>query len=182
MKKIASLFVVFIAMLIFIPAVQAMEGDYIVIDLEKRQLTLYKEYEAFVSYPVGVGRSGFGTPTGAFEIIRKVKNPQWQNPYKSQAAPKVSAGTHNPIGTRWIGFKAHNGGEYGIHGTNRPSSVGQYSSHGCVRMITKDAEELFEYVSLGMSVIITKEKELDGVVSKPFQRDIEYAELVSEAP
>jgi len=45
---------------------------------------------------------------------------------------------------------------YGIHGTNVPESIGHAASHGCIRMRTRDAEELFELVRAGDSVEITR--------------------------
>jgi lipoprotein-anchoring transpeptidase ErfK/SrfK len=47
------------------------------------------------------------------------------------------------------------GGEYAIHGTNRPNSVGGYVSYGCVRMYNQDIEDLFERVTVGTPVVVT---------------------------
>jgi hypothetical protein len=43
---------------------------------------------------------------------------------------------------------------YGIHGTNRPESVGHAVSHGCVRLLNKDIAKLYEIVSVGTPVYI----------------------------
>lgn len=131
--------------------------DGVIIRLPTRVLELYKKGNMIKKYPVGVGMSNFPTPTGSFEIIEMVITPDWENPYKSKGQVQVKRGHSNPLGTRWIGFKDYSGGQYGIHGTNRPSSVGKYSSHGCIRMKIKDAEELFNNVHFGMPVIITNE-------------------------
>lgn len=47
------------------------------------------------------------------------------------------------------------GGEYAIHGTNRPNSVGGYVSYGCVRMYNQDISDLFNRVKVGTPVIVT---------------------------
>jgi lipoprotein-anchoring transpeptidase ErfK/SrfK len=47
------------------------------------------------------------------------------------------------------------GGEYAIHGTNRPNSVGGYVSYGCVRMYNQDISDLFNRVEVGTPVIVT---------------------------
>lgn len=109
-------------------------------------------------YPVGVGRPQFPTPEGEFSVIRMVKNPGFENPYKAKGASRIAPGSNNPLGTRWIGFKATAQGEYGMHGTNRPQSVGQLSSHGCVRMYVKDAEDLFERVTFGTPVTVSYDR------------------------
>jgi N-acetyl-anhydromuramyl-L-alanine amidase AmpD len=49
-------------------------------------------------------------------------------------------------------------GIYGIHGTNKPWSIGQFASHGCIRMRNKDVEELFEWVPIGTPVRIEGRK------------------------
>ena len=46
-------------------------------------------------------------------------------------------------------------GEYGIHGTNEPSSVGKICSHGCIRMRIKNSEDLYDIVSLDTPVLVT---------------------------
>ncbi len=43
---------------------------------------------------------------------------------------------------------------HGIHGTNQPSSIGQATSNGCVRMSNADVEQLFDLVSVGTRVTI----------------------------
>lgn len=133
----------------------ALPKDCIVINVPSRTLDLYKSGKLVKTFPVGVGRSGFPTPVGQFKVITMVTQPGWENPYKPEGNIRINAGSENPLGTRWIGFKAHNGGEFGIHGTDNPASVGKFSSHGCVRMYVKDAEELFNQVSMGMPVYVT---------------------------
>jgi lipoprotein-anchoring transpeptidase ErfK/SrfK len=46
------------------------------------------------------------------------------------------------------------GGEYAIHGTNRPSSIGGFVSHGCIRMYNSDIRELYALVAVGTPVIV----------------------------
>jgi len=46
----------------------------------------------------------------------------------------------------WIG--------YGIHGTDDPPSIGNAVSHGCVRLLNQQVEELFEMVPIGTAVNI----------------------------
>jgi hypothetical protein len=133
----------------------ALPKDCIIINIPSRTLDLYKGGKLINTYPVGVGRSQFQTPVGEFSVIRKVLNPGWENPYKPVGHVRIQAGHTNPLGTRWIGFKADNKGEYGIHGTDMPSSVGKFSSHGCVRMQVKDAEEIFEHIEIGTPVLVT---------------------------
>lgn len=126
----------------------------IVINIPSRTLWLYYGDKIDRWYPVGVGRGGFATPVGMHKVTRMVKNPVWEHPYKPAGAIRIGPGVRNPLGTRWIGFRNYKGGEYGIHGTDNPSSVGRFVSHGCIRMRTPDAEELFKLVEVGTPVEI----------------------------
>ncbi len=130
----------------------------VVINIPSRTLDYWEEGRRVKTYSVGVGRPGFPTPVGTYQVIRRVLNPGWEHPYRPQGRSRVPAGKANPLGTRWIGFHPHQGGEYGIHGTDRPASVGKLSSHGCVRMRIPDAEDLFERVQIGTPVWVTHER------------------------
>jgi lipoprotein-anchoring transpeptidase ErfK/SrfK len=46
------------------------------------------------------------------------------------------------------------GGEYAIHGTNNPKSIGGFVSHGCIRMYNADIMDLYERVNLGTKVVV----------------------------
>jgi lipoprotein-anchoring transpeptidase ErfK/SrfK len=48
------------------------------------------------------------------------------------------------------------GGEYAIHGTNRPSSIGGSVSYGCIRMYNRDIRELYRMVDIGTPVIVER--------------------------
>jgi lipoprotein-anchoring transpeptidase ErfK/SrfK len=41
------------------------------------------------------------------------------------------------------------GGQYAIHGTNNPGSIGGFVSHGCIRMYNSDIWIFTERVGLG---------------------------------
>jgi L,D-transpeptidase ErfK/SrfK len=134
-------------------AQQPVFDSRIVIHVPSRTLLLYYGDVVVKTYPVGVGRADFPTPEGQFRVINKVEDPGWENPFKhSSRKNRVKPGSSSPLGTRWIGFLEANGGEYGIHGTNAPHSVGKFSSHGCVRMYIRDAEALFNQVAVGTPV------------------------------
>jgi lipoprotein-anchoring transpeptidase ErfK/SrfK len=131
------------------------QNTHIIIHLPSRTLALYDGTTLVQKFKVGVGKPQFPTPTGRFTIINTVKNPTWENPYESPGRVKIKPGKDNPLGTRWMGFHLYKGGVYGIHGTNNPQSVGQQSSHGCVRMTIAEAEYLYERIGIGTPVEVT---------------------------
>ena len=48
------------------------------------------------------------------------------------------------------------GGEYAIHGTNKPESIGKFASYGCIRMLNQDITDLFERVTVGTQDVVTR--------------------------
>jgi lipoprotein-anchoring transpeptidase ErfK/SrfK len=45
-------------------------------------------------------------------------------------------------------------GNYAIHGTNDPSSIGGFVSHGCIRMHNADVMDLYQRVPIGAKVAV----------------------------
>ncbi|NQT18076.1 MAG: L,D-transpeptidase family protein [Planctomycetes bacterium] len=115
-----------------------------VIEKSKFKLSVYLGNKYVKSYDVGLGKED-STPVGSFKVISKLKKPDWYRPGKvlKYGDPE------NALGTRWIGFMKG----YGIHGTWEPETVGSQSSEGCVRMLNKDVEELFDLLIKGKSKI-----------------------------
>ena len=48
------------------------------------------------------------------------------------------------------------GGEYAIHGTNKPDSIGKFASYGCIRMLNDGIAGLFERVTVSTEVVVTR--------------------------
>jgi hypothetical protein len=129
------------------------------INVPSRTLQLMQGNRVIREYPVGVGLSkNMMTPAGTYKVEKKVIDPVWEHPYKPEGQVRIADGQKNPLGPRWIGFHHSGSGVYGIHGTNDPSSVGRFVSHGCVRMYNKDIEEIFDLVDIGSPVIVTYER------------------------
>src|SRR3954470_24413290 len=109
-------------------------------------------------YPVGVGKAGKQW-AGKAQIDGKYIKPAWSPPPEivrdkpgiARVIPGGSPG--NPMGAAALTLS---GGEYAIHGTNRPGSVGTYASYGCIRMHNHDIADLFERVSVGTPVVVTR--------------------------
>jgi lipoprotein-anchoring transpeptidase ErfK/SrfK len=133
------------------PVLQSISPTRLVVDLSDRTVYLYAQNTVEASYPVSIGKPGWETPTGTFQINHMEKNPVWQHPITKQTIP---AGVDNPLGTRWIGFAATQQYEIGFHGTNQPATVGLAISHGCLRMREEDIQTLYSSVSLGIPVVV----------------------------
>ena len=110
-------------------------ADKLVINLAARSIAAIRDNQKVALYPVGPGKVSTPTPTGYYKVIDKEVNPTWTDP--GDASASIPSGPSNPLGYRWIGI----GGNYGIHGTNHPDSVGHYVSNGCIRMHEEDVEK-----------------------------------------
>jgi lipoprotein-anchoring transpeptidase ErfK/SrfK len=123
----------------------------LVLRLSERRVYLYQNQQIIISYPVAVGRSGWETPTGEYQVLQKISDPVWQHPFTGEIVPP---GPENPLGSHWIGFWTDGTNYIGFHGTPNEETVGQAISHGCVRMFNQDVLALFEKVKVGTPVII----------------------------
>lgn len=138
---------------------------WILINIPARSLRLYDKDKCVAMYPVGIGTVNTKTPVGYFKVVEKVVNPTWTDPDDLKVV--IPSGENNPLGYRWLGI----GGNYGIHGTNRPESVGHYVSNGCVRMVEADVEKVFDKVEVGTPVQIIYNC---LVIDKTFDNRIAY--------
>jgi len=115
---------------------EGVEGYFIYIDLTESMLYLFKDGELYKKYPVAYGKKETPSPIGVWRIVYKAKN--WGTGF----------------GTRWMGLDVP-WGIYGIHGTNKPGSIGSSVSHGCVRMFNRNVEELYDLVPYNTIVVIS---------------------------
>ena len=111
------------------------EGLWIWIDIHQKSLTLYEGTQVKKTYTVATGAWGTPTPIGIYRINSRF------------------AGELGGFGTRFLGLNVP-WGQFGIHGTNKPGSIGSNASHGCIRMFVRDSEELYGLVPNGTKVVI----------------------------
>lgn len=124
------------------------------IDLSDRRLTLFYGTKRAKVFPVAVGREGWRTPVGEFQVQQMIRDPAWINPFTGAMIPGGHA--RNPLGRHWIGFWTDGNNWIGMHGTPNPDSVGREASHGCIRLYNEDIEELFRLVQVGTPVSVVQ--------------------------
>jgi lipoprotein-anchoring transpeptidase ErfK/SrfK len=142
--------------------VVAFRGDVspgtIVVRTGERRLYLVLGQGRAMAYPVGVGRAGRQWAGKSFIDSKRIK-PAWGPPpdikREHPNLPDVIPGgsPKNPMGAAALTLS---GGEYAIHGTNNPGSVGGFVSYGCIRMYNQDITDLYDRVSVGTPVIVTR--------------------------
>ena len=144
------------------PELVETNGEYapgtIVVRTQERRLYLILDSGHAARYPVGVGRVGKQWE-GTTKIDGKYRHPAWSPPDEVRRdkpnMPDVIPGgsPRNPMGVAAMTLA---GGEYAIHGTNVPGSVGGYVSYGCIRMLNDDISDLYLRVPVGTTVTVMR--------------------------
>src|SRR5262245_48839722 len=136
--------------------------DGIVVNIPEMRLFYYTPVGGGMTevrtYPVGLGRDDWQTPSGHFKVIGKTVNPQWNIPEsirQEHIAERDDYRTFipggapdNPLGKYRLELTLP---AYRIHGTDIPWGVGMQVSHGCVRLYPEDIEHLFPQVPVGIA-------------------------------
>jgi len=117
------------------------EVSLVILTLD-RELVVLDNGKPFKRYPVAVGKFNTPTPIGLYTITQK---DAWGEGF----------------GSRWMRLSVP-WGIYGIHGTNKPWSIGSFESGGCIRMHNVHVEQVYEWVKIGTKVFIV------GGVDGPF--------------
>lgn len=107
----------------------------VVVDTINRTLAILVDNEPYKIYPVAVGTAKTPSPIGQWRVARKALN--WGTGF----------------GTRWLGLDV-SWGLYGIHGTNKPGSIGSYASQGCIRMHNYSVEEIYPWIPVNAPVYV----------------------------
>jgi hypothetical protein len=108
----------------------------VLVDISEEELYLIdtKNNKIIKTYKIADGKASTPSPIGTWEVVSLSRS-------------------NGCFGSRWIGLNVP-WGSYAIHGTNIPGSIGSKASHGCIRMLNKHVEELYEYMELGTIVAI----------------------------
>jgi lipoprotein-anchoring transpeptidase ErfK/SrfK len=135
---------------------EAVTPGTIIVRTKERRLYYVTGGGQAISYPVGVGKEGKQW-SGTSYISGKYNQPAWSPPAEIRRdkpnLPHVIPGGSpgNPMGAAAMTLGS---GEYAIHGTNRPDSIGGFVSYGCIRMFNEDIKDLIGRVSVGARVVV----------------------------
>ena len=128
----------------------------IVINLAELRLYYFDPAGTVVTFPIGIGGSGWETPVGETRVVGKRERPTWTAPASIRAErpdlpAQIPPGPYNPLGdfALDLGWRG-----YVIHGTNKPAGIGRRVSHGCIRLYPEDIAWLFPRVAMGTLVTV----------------------------
>jgi hypothetical protein len=106
-----------------------------IVSLQNQRITVYDAKGWILRAPVSSGQSGRETPAGIFSVLEKDAD-HHSNLYDDASMPHMQRLT-------WSGIALHAG-----------HLPGYPASHGCVRMPSDFAEQLFDMTQIGMRVIV----------------------------
>jgi lipoprotein-anchoring transpeptidase ErfK/SrfK len=122
--------IVWAAACLFIFAANAACADVVAhISVARQQMTVSVDGVPLHTWPVSTARAPYATPSGSFRPIR-LERKWYSRVYNNAPMPYAIF--------FYYGFA--------VHGTNETRSLGRPASHGCVRLPTQAARELFELV------------------------------------
>jgi L,D-transpeptidase ErfK/SrfK len=136
-------------------------NDGIIVDIPGRMLYYFKAGKLGMFFPVGLGMPRWNgitrwrTPAKPFTITGKERNPVWYVPESIQwqlqvqgkpVITRVPPGPDNPLG-RYVLYTSIRG--IAIHETIWPTTVYQFRSHGCVRVLSSDIEQFYNEIEVG---------------------------------
>jgi lipoprotein-anchoring transpeptidase ErfK/SrfK len=136
----------------------AVEPGTVIVRTNERRLYYVQGDGTAIRYRVAVGRPGkqwFGRAAVEGKHVRPAWSPPEEVRRDKPSLPDVipSGAPNNPMGARALTL---NRGEYAIHGTNNPKSIGTFASYGCIRMLNADIIDLFDRVAVGTEVLVTR--------------------------
>jgi lipoprotein-anchoring transpeptidase ErfK/SrfK len=128
------------------------------IDTKTNMLNVFDAEKLIAAYPVTVGSQQTASPIGDWKVMRITKMPTFrydkemlQHGKRSGNFYVLPPGPRNPVGVVWI---ALNKKGIGIHGTDKPDSIGRAASHGCIRLANWDVVRLATKIKPGDSISI----------------------------
>ena len=118
------------------------------VSLGDRTITVWKGAKVIHRARAGVGRSSVPTPVGTYFLTELMAQP---NPYGAYGPYAFGLSAFSNVIYSFGGGP----GQIGLHGTNSPSLLGTYVSHGCIRISNAGITKLARILPLGTPVRIT---------------------------
>lgn len=111
------------------------------VELAAHRMTVTNAGEEVLQTPIGVGTADAPTPGGTYYIKELLQPPDPGGPYGTYA---YGLSGFSNVFTSYAGGQ----GVIGIHGTNRPETVGRDVSDGCIRTSNEVISQLVEQVGI----------------------------------
>lgn len=117
----------------------------IVVDLSTRRLTVFERGRSVLRATVAIGARATPTPVGRFYVNQRFRD----NPAGVYGWAAIGISAFSEVLHGWP-----QGGPVAIHGTNRPSLLGQPVSNGCIRVSNETVKRLWRLAPTGTPVLV----------------------------
>jgi len=138
-------------------AQEGLSQRHLLVDTQTRVVSIMDKQQVIATFPITPGQERF-IPRGDWKIVNMVNTPEFRYDSKmleegvrSDEFYVIPPGPNNPVGIFWAGL---NKSGIGLHGTNRPETIGRSRSAGCIRLANWDAVRLPTLVRPGATVTI----------------------------
>lgn len=112
---------------------------WVEVDLSEQQLVAWEGNMARYTFPVSTGKDSTPTPTGSFTI--QSKHPSTRMRGSGYDIPDVP-------------YAMYYSGNYALHGAYWHSNFGSRVTHGCINLTVDNANQLYEWASVGTMVVV----------------------------
>lgn len=122
---------------------------HIEVNIPATEMTLFENGTALFTRRIAIGQGVYPTPEQRSSIKKIEWNPWWYPPPSDWAQDEkpTPPGPLNPMGLVKLPLSE----AILFHGTNKPSTVGQAASHGCMRMHNRDVVAIAWYLQQNFS-------------------------------
>ena len=177
MLSMPRLAAVVVALLALAPSVHATGPSRVIVSVKDQKLMLMSNGERIATYPISTSKFGVGddwghmtTPLGFLQVAEKIGDHAptgavFRNRRFTGEVLKPNAPGRDPVITRiiWLkGLEAGNAHAFSrciyIHGTPEERTIGRPASYGCIRMKSRDVEELYSQLPVGALVEIVQDR------------------------
>jgi lipoprotein-anchoring transpeptidase ErfK/SrfK len=128
------------------------------INTKGRMLLLYEGDKLLAVFPITPGSSSLPAPQGTWKIESITYLPWFrydekmlQEGTRGTKYYNIPPGPGSPVGVVWIALNKRG---IGIHGTDKPETIGRSESHGCIRLSNWDAVTLSKMITKNIKVQI----------------------------
>ena len=167
----------------------------ITVNVPAFRLTLWQNGKEVKTYEIGVGMKKYPIVIGQRRITQIIWNPEWVPPdseWVNESHSDVEPGEHieagdkrNPLGK----IKIPLGDGFLMHQAAKPTDLGHLVSHGCIRIVKDDINDIATKIVTARGVNITPQQiehamnstdRLVAPLKPPITIDIDYDTLVVE--
>ena len=167
----------------------------ITVNVPAFRLTLWQNGKEVRTYEIGVGMKKYPIVIGQRRITQIIWNPEWVPPdseWVNESHSDVEPGEHieagdkrNPLGK----IKIPLGDGFLMHQAAKPTDLGHLVSHGCIRIVKDDINDIATKIVTARGVNITPQQiehamnstdRLVAPLKPPITIDIDYDTLVVE--